>query len=167
MATRDENGENTLSIDLPPSISSAIRSCTRELGEVESWALPLSKFGNRAPERLAAILDKAEKHLDHRGNSWRLVRENIPSVLAYMTTDSRMRCVMMLARRNPIAFNDIISSDCEDRGRRHRFNIIMSLGVFSRHGLVSEVFERRRVNTVSQILRQQRVAGDQHDGDHG
>lgn len=135
---------------LPHVTVKTIRTAAEERGRQEKWTLPLTALGNHFPSRLARLIDAADRRIPETSETSRKVRNLALRTLAYMQMETRTRLLIDLSIYNPGALNRILMEPVDSVHEVFRVNILTSLGVLSRHGLVNEVLTKQRIALVSQ-----------------
>ncbi|MFG6083437.1 hypothetical protein ACEUZ9_004697 [Paracoccus litorisediminis] len=143
---------------LPETIAKALISASEEISGTEVWVPRRRSEVMSAIPRLMAIVMASRKRFDPTSRSGRIIRESSLRVMAYFPADLRLTCLLDLAVRNPLALDDLMSGEIGPTYQVYRYNILSSLGVFARHGLVEEVFTRERVTDVGRIVDRARRA---------
>ena len=135
---------------LPHVTVKTIMTASEERGRQEVWALPLAALGNHFPSRLARLIDAADRKIPETSLTSRRIRQLALKTLAYMQMETRTRLLIDLSIHNPDALNRILMEPVDSVHEVFRVNILTSLGVLSRHGLVNEVLTRERIALVNQ-----------------
>lgn len=151
---------------LPETVVTALISASDELTQRETWAAPRRGGAAAAVPRMISVIMSAQRMI-RRGSSARtFVRQHSLRVMAYLPADMRLSALIEMASRNPEALDDIFSGQISPEFEVYRYNVISSLGVFARHGLVEEVFTRDRIEAVGASVRnvRRRTSADQKDG---
>ena len=134
---------------LPLMTERSIETVADERGSVERWTKPLSFFQKSFPEVMISAID----HIYHRTHHGNVLRHKINistlKILAYMSVETRLRFLISLSLINKEAVNEILTQPMAPSHEAYRFNILTSLGSFSRHGLVNEVMTQERADIVS------------------
>lgn len=153
-------------IHLPHVTMKTIDTAAKERGRQEVWTLPLSALGNHFPSRLARLIDTADRKIPETSNTARKVRHLALRTLAYMQMKTRTRLLIDLSIHNPDALNRILMEPVDSVHEVFRVNILTSLGVLSRHGLVNEVLTRERIAMVNQEYNRMRPqTREENDGE--
>jgi hypothetical protein len=82
----------------------------------------------------------------------RYVRDGITRILAYTRADHRLQIMMNIATRNPRALDDILLGEISPQVEPHRYNLMATLGIFSRNSLLHEVMAPERVRKVQEAF---------------
>ncbi len=139
---------------LSETVVSALISASDEISAKETWAASRLSGASALVPRIIGLIVTAPKML-RRDHSARIyIRQNILKVLAYLPADLRLGCLIDMAGRNPEALDDIFSGHIAEDYEIYRYNVISSLGIFARHGLVEEVFTAERIRAVGQSVRE-------------
>lgn len=144
---------------MPETISRALSSASREVASTETWVPVRTGAMSGIISRLVASLHGGL--LGRNGPLTQPIREQSLRLLAYMPVELRLAAVMNVVRTRPESIDDILSGPIRPEYMIYRYNILSSLGVFARHGLVEEVFTRDRMQAVGSIIGRRR----HHRGD--
>ena len=151
MNMRNENTHNSGA--LSETVVSALISASEELSTRETWATTRRSGASAMVPRVMSIIMSAQ-HMLRRDNPVRIyVRQNVLKILAYLPADLRLGALIDMAGRNPDALDDIFTGKVSEEFEIYKYNVISSLGVFARHGLVEEVFTQSRIKDVSNSVR--------------
>lgn len=137
---------------LPETIAKALISASEEISGSEKWVPRRRSEVILAIPRLMSIIVGARRSFDPASRSGRIIRESSLRVMAYFPADLRLTCLLDLAVRNPLALDDLMVGEVGPNYQVYRYNILSSLGVFARHGLIEEVFTKDRVAAVGAII---------------
>lgn len=155
---------------LPETVVTALISASDEVGQHETWTAPRRGGATAVVPRIISIISASRNTIGSDSKMGLFVRQNTLRILAYLPADLRLSALIDLASRNPEALDDIICGKINPSFESYRYNIISSLGVFARHGLVEEVFTQERVERVSGIMgdlrRPPRLAAQQREKSH-
>lgn len=144
--------ERTVMNALPEPVINAIVTTAGHLKEREPW-IPDQKFGaSWGVPRLIAIAAAASTRLSGRPSVHRMTRQSLLKAFAYVGAGPRVAALIDLAHRSPEALDDLLVGPIDARFSVYRYNIMTSLGIFARHGLINEVLTIDRMNAVSQSL---------------
>ena len=137
---------------LPGSVLEAVQSTRNELRRKEGWVPILRGPGVRGISSLITIALAAHEKLSDSSKSRKVIRQGILKILAYLPADSRIVALIDLAALNPHALDDILIGRIDERHEAYRYNVMTSLGIFARHGLINEVLTNERLDLVSSSL---------------
>lgn len=137
---------------LPETIANALVTASDEVSGRERWVPRRRSEVIGTIPRLMAVVMAARRRFDPDSRSGRLIRQSSLRVLAYVPADLRLTCLLDLSLRNPLALDDLMSGEVSREYEIYRYNILSTLGVFARHGLIEEVFTRERVDTVGKAV---------------
>ncbi len=139
---------------LSETVVSALISASDEISAKETWAASRRSGASALVPRIMGLIIIAPRML-RRDHSVRIyIRQNVLKVLAYLPADLRLGSLIDMAGRNPEALDDIFSGHIAEDYEIYRYNVISSLGIFARHGLVEEVFTAERIKTVGDSVRE-------------
>lgn len=82
----------------------------------------------------------------------RFVRDGITRILAYTRADHRLQILLNIAARHPRALDDLLLGEISPAVEPHRYNLMATLGIFSRNSLLHEVMAPERVQKVQKAL---------------
>lgn len=82
----------------------------------------------------------------------RFVRDGITRILAYTRADHRLQILLNIAVRHPRALDDLLIGEISPALEPHRYNLMATLGIFSRNSLLHEVMAPERVLKVQKAL---------------
>jgi hypothetical protein len=151
MNMQNENTHNNGA--LSETVVAALISASEELSTRETWVASRRSGASAMVPRVMSVIMSSQKML-RRNNPVRIyVRQNVLKILAYLPSDLRLGALIDMAGRNPDALDDIFTGEVSEDYEIYKFNVISSLGVFARHGLVEEVFTQSRINEVGQSVR--------------
>ncbi len=143
-------------IHLPDDVIDALISAAREVGARETW-LPASQgILVRIVPRAIRILHAAALTLPEKKFERRTIRQNTLRVLAYARADIRLGALFELAVEAPEALRDLLGGDVDQEYEPYRYNMIVTLGIFARHGLVHGVTRPDRMKRVSHAMNRAR-----------
>jgi len=136
---------------LPSTISSALISASHEISQGEPWVTRRGLAGSTVPRLMAVLLGLGRKG-GHDSKMRQYIREKCLRLLAYMPAEIRLMSMVELARKSPDTLDDLFTGKIAEDVEIFRYNLLTSLGVFSRHGLVAEVFTKDRAKTVRRLM---------------
>ncbi|MCW3782567.1 hypothetical protein OM960_13325 [Defluviimonas sp. CAU 1641] len=137
---------------LPETVVSALIGASDEIAASETWVAPRRGGVSGAVPRIMSVIMASNAMLRRDTAARSFVRSSCLRVLAYLPADLRLSALIDLANRNPEALDDIFSGSIPEEYEIFRFNILASLGVFARHGLIEEVFTRDRIEAVGKAV---------------
>ena len=144
---------------MPDTIVRALTSASREVATTETWVPRRSGAMSGIVSRLVAVLHGGL--LGRTGPRTQPIREQSLRLLAYMPAELRLAAIMNVVRTRPESIDDMLCGKIRPEYMIYRYNILSSLGVFARHGLVEEVFTRDRMQAVGSIIgRRRQPRGD-------
>lgn len=152
---------------LPETVVTALISASDEISQRETWAAPRRGGAAAAVPRIISIVMAAQGMIRPGSSVRTYVRQNSLRVLAYLPADLRLGALIDMASRNPEALDDIFSGKISQEFEVYRYNVISTLGVFARHGLVEEVFTRENIEAVGQSVQdvRRKAAADARKGE--
>lgn len=142
---------------LPESVCSALVSSAEELSQSESWvprrrgpviAIIPRLMGSIARFGLARAHGDAAAYRRACGTALR--------AMAYFPADLRLAMLLEISIASPDTLDDLITIDLPAEYAPARYNLLHSLGVFARHGLIEEVFTQERVDQISMLVEEAR-----------
>lgn len=137
---------------LPETVVTALISASDEVSRNESWTAPRRGGASAVVPRVMTVIAAAQVGL-RDGATRNFVRQNALRILAYLPADLRLSALIEMATKHPEAIDDLFTGNISKPFEVYRFNIITSLGVFARHGLVEEVFTRDRIERVTGTIK--------------
>ncbi|MBW3243609.1 hypothetical protein KUV57_13125 [Epibacterium sp. DP7N7-1] len=143
---------NQMSGALPETVVTALISASDEIAQRETWAAPRRGGAAAAVPRIISIIMAAQGMLRPSSSVRAYVRQNSLRVLAYLPADLRLGALIDMASRNPEALDDLFSGKISKEFDVYRYNVISTLSVFARHGLIEEVFTRENIEAVGQSV---------------
>lgn len=144
---------------------SAMSSASEEISRAEKWVPARAGVMSSSMSRIMSIALASVNIIPAERSARGVIRQNLLKVIAYLPADLRLRVMIDLAKRNPEALDDLFSGRVDEKFEVYRYNLLSSLGVFARHGLVEEVFTRERIGLVGGVLRQ--VKTSEKSGERG
>lgn len=135
--------------ELPDEIVDAILSAARETETRETWLPENRGVFLRVMPRLVGVAHRATRTLPEDAAARKMIRQNTLRILAYTRPDLRLATLMDLALRDPETLRDLMCFRIDGEYEPYRYNIITSLGIFSRHGLLKAVTTPDRIERVS------------------
>lgn len=142
---------------LPEPVANAIMSTVSHLRRKEAWVPPTRSAVMLGMPRLIGIALNSASLLDPESAAAQSVRQGVLRILAYLSADIRVVALIRIATENPRALDDILVGRIDSDHRPYRYNIMTSLGIFARHGLMNEVMTEERVDRVSNSLERVRA----------
>ncbi|WP_411840052.1 hypothetical protein [Paracoccus sp. ME4] len=137
---------------LPETVVTALISASDEVSRNESWTAPRRGGASAVVPRVMSVIAAAQAGL-RDGPARSFVRQNSLRILAYLPADLRLSALIEMASKHPEAIDDLFTGKITKPFEVYRYNIISSLGVFARHGLVEEVFTRDRIERVTGTIK--------------
>lgn len=137
---------------LAPTLRTALVTASEEISEAETWVPPFTDRSMSTIPRLMAVIFAASRLLSPAGRPRHMLRAKSVRILAYLPADLRLSAVISIARRDPDALDDLFTGPVPDSHEIYRYNLLSSLGIFARHGLVEEVFTQERVRDVGKVV---------------
>ena len=156
-------------IFLPDDVIDALTSAMREISSRENWIPPGQGALVRLVPRAIRILSAAAHSLPEGVFARKTIRQNTLRIMAYARADIRLGALLELAIHNEVALRDILCGSVDAAYEPYRYNMIIALGIFARHGLVAGVTSPERLDRVSSAnehaaaLRKKRIDGG-HNG---
>lgn len=151
---------------LPETVVTALISASEEISERETWVAPRRGGAAAIVPRLISIVMAAQGMIRPTSSLRSYVRQHSLRVLAYLPADMRLGALIDMASRNPEALDDIFAGQISEEFEVYRFNVISTLGVFARHGLIEEVFTRENIEAVGRSVQDvRRKVAAAHKGD--
>lgn len=135
---------------LPRPIMRALSSAAREVSASEVWVSGQQSAMAGILARLVAMMHGGA--IGRAGPLAQPIREQSLRLLAYLPAELRFAALLNVVRTRPDAIDDMLSGHVRQEYVVYRYNILSSLGVFARHGLVEEVFTRERMQAVGPII---------------
>ena len=139
-------------VHLPDDVIDALVSAAREVGARETWLPPGQGVLVRIVPRAIRILHAAALTLPEKKFERRTIRQNTLRVLAYARADIRLGALFELAVEAPEALRDLLGGDLDQEYEPYRYNMIVTLGIFARHGLVHGVTRPDRLERVGRAM---------------
>lgn len=137
---------------LAPTLRTALVTASEEISEAEAWVPPFTEKSVSTIPRLMAVIFAASQILKPSGKARRLLRAKSVMILAYLPADLRLSAIISIARRDSDALDDLFTGPIPSSHEIYRYNLLSSLGVFARHGLVEEVFTQDRIREVGGVV---------------
>ncbi len=137
---------------LPETIESAVVNASREIAASEPWAQVRRRAAGAALPALLSTVSAAGALLPRESVHRKILRQTALKIFAYLPADLRLMSFIDLAARDPAALDDLFTGDVADKYMPYRYNLLSTLGVFARHGLVEEVFTADRVRHVGRVM---------------
>lgn len=139
-------------------VDEALLLTMQELSGHEGWTVKntgaLNDFGGHAIRIFAASV----QNLPMSNRVRRIVRQNMARVIAYMPAGMRISTMISMSRLSPALVHDMLKGPIDPEFEPHRYNIIITLGIFARNGLFLGVTEPSRMKrTQSAILAAKRI----------
>lgn len=146
--------EDTLleTMHLSDDVIDALTSAAQEVGASETWLPARQGILVLLVPRVLRIVHAAVLTLPPAVLSRRTIRQNALRVLAYTRADVRLGALFEMADRSPDALRDILSGDVDQEYEPYRYNLIVLLGVFARHGLINGVTRADRLERVDKAM---------------
>jgi hypothetical protein len=142
---------------LPEPVANAIMTTAGYLRRKEAWVPPVRGAVMLGMPRLIGIAVASVSDLDPESASAQAVRQGILRILAYLSADIRVMVLIRIASQDPKALDDVLTGKIDQDHRAYRYNVMTSLGVFARHGLINEVMTSDRVERVTNSLERVRA----------
>lgn len=143
---------------MPDTILRALTSASREVSGRETWVPQRNGAMSEIVSRMVAAMHGGL--LSRNGPLTQPIREQSIRLFAYLPVELRLAAIMNVVRSNPQAIDDMLGGRVRPEFEIYRYNILASLGVFARHGLVEEVFTRDRIRSVGNVLGRRKSAGE-------
>ena len=137
---------------LPATIANALATASEEISEGERWVPRRRSDMIVSIPRLMAIIMASRTRIEPGSTSSKIIRQTCLKLIAYLPADLRLVSMMELSLRNPMALDDLMTGTVGPQYEVYRYNLLTSLGIFARHGLVEEVFTKDRVARVSRVV---------------
>lgn len=137
---------------LPEPVANALMTTANHLRRKEAWVPPVRGAVMLGMPRLIGIAVASTSEIDPDSAAAQAVRQGVLRILAYLSADIRVMVLIRIATMNTEALDDILTGKIDPDHRAYRYNIMTSLGVFARHGLVNEVMTAERIDRVSNSL---------------
>lgn len=132
--------------ELPTSVLDALYETGSELSEREPWVASRRSGAISIVPRVATLMAGVGGKTNPDSIMGSAIRSSALNILAYLPADLRLAALIDLAARNPASVDLLFSGHVSRATAVQRFNVLSSLGVFARHGLVEEVFTSERVD---------------------
>lgn len=148
-------------------IDEALLLTMQELSSHEQWTVKntgaLNDFGGHAIRIFAASV----RSLPLSNRARQVVRQNMARVIAYMPAGMRISTIISMSRQSPSLVYDMLKGPIDPEFEPHRYNIIITLGIFARNGLFLGVTEPARMKrTQSAIIAAKRIQRIQKGEEH-
>lgn len=138
---------------LPESVCAALVSSSEELSQSERWV----------PRRRGPVLAIVPRFMSALTRISLSRRKSDPvayaqacgtslKCLAYFPADLRLAIILDLSLSAPETLEDLLGLEIPHEYAPARYNVLHSLGVFARHGLIEEVFTQERVAEISKLV---------------
>jgi hypothetical protein len=153
MAMDSENTNEAGPTRMPEPIARGLAAAGSILSRRERWVpRPKGMFLISLPRIITAA--QALAQASGASPALRLyARDGITRILAYTRADHRLQIMLNIAARNPRALDDILLGKISPNVAPHRYNLMATLGVFSRNSLLNEVMAPERVHKVQNALK--------------
>lgn len=137
-------------------IEYALLITMQELEDHEVWAISNSRLLSGFADHAIRIFSAAVKGLPPTSRARKIVRQNTVRVIAYLPAGLRISMLFSMARLSPAIIQDMMKGEIDSEFEPHRYNIIVTLGIFARNGLFLGVTEPGRIGRVQSSLRRAR-----------
>lgn len=143
-------------LQLPDDVVDALMSAARESNAIETWLPKRQGVLLRIIPRMLRILDAALSSLPEKVIERKMIRQNALHILSYARADIRLMTIFDLGLNSPEALYDLLSGEIDPEYVPHRYNLVTSLALFARHGLVSSITNPERVVRADKALKKAR-----------
>lgn len=143
-------------LDLPEDIIDALVSAAQEVNAIETWLPPRQGVIARVVPRAIRLLNAALIYLPEKLIERRTIRQNVLHMLAYTRADIRLMTIFDIALNSPEALHDLISGPIDPEYAPHRYNLVTTLGIFARHGLISGIANPKRIDRAERAIEKAR-----------
>lgn len=137
----------------PPTVTQAIIQTSEWLRTQEDWVLrgQVADIGDRLQSATSVAHEMGLG--TRRGGMDRKTRREILYILSYLPADIRIGYLISMSDRNPAALEDLLGSEHDARFEPALYNVVQTIGALARHGLLSDIFTRERMDRVERILK--------------
>lgn len=147
----DETPQDDL--NLPDDVVDALVSTAREADLMETWVPKRQGIILRVVPRALRLLSVAISSLPESVMERKTIRQNTLHILSYARADIRLKTLFDMGINTPEILHDLLSGDIDPEYVPHRYNIITSLGIFARHGLINGITSPERVIRADRAMR--------------
>lgn len=81
------------------------------------------------------------------------MRRDLLFILAYLPADIRIGFLISMSERDPDALEALLKAPYDAKAEPALHNIVSTIGGLARHGLLSDIFTRERMDLVERIVR--------------
>lgn len=142
---------------LPESVCSALVSSAEELAQSEKW-VPRRRGPviSIIPRLMGAVARFGLARAQGDAAAYQRACGTALRAMAYFPADLRLAMLLQISISSPDTLDDLITLDLPAEYAPARYNLLHSLGVFARHGLIEEVFTQERVEQISMLVEETR-----------
>lgn len=152
MKTESDNQERHGAARLPEPIARGVAVTGSILSRRERWVpRPKGVFLISLP-RIIPAAHALANGANVKPGTRRFVRDGITRILAYTRADHRLQILLNIAALHPRALDDLLLGEISPAVEPHRYNLMATLGIFSRNALLHEVMAPERVQKVQKAL---------------
>lgn len=133
-------------------IEEALLVTMQEMSDHEVWAVPAGRLVSDFGAHAIRIFSASVRSLPPSSRARRIVRQSTIRIIAYLPAAMRISLLFSLARMSQLLIHDLMKGDIDSEFEPHRYNIIVTLGIFARNGLFLGVTEPSRIGRVQAAI---------------
>lgn len=136
----------------PPAVTQAIIQTAEWLRAQEDWVLrgQVADIGDRL-QNITGLAHELGKEAQGGGIDKR-VRSEILHILSYLPADIRIGYLISMSEQDPDALESLLGTDYDARREPAFYNVVQTIGALARHGILSDIFTRERMDRVERLL---------------
>lgn len=150
--------------DLSLEVLDSLQSAADEVKRRETWLPPGRGVLMHVIPRLIRLAHATAANLPEKTFVRKTIRQNTLRALAYASPDTRLATLFDLALTAKDTLSDLLIGPIDPEYEPYRYNIITTIGIFARHGLIRTVSDPARVRRVeAAFIEAGRIQADQKD----
>lgn len=150
--------------DLSLEVLDSLQSAADEVQRRETWLPPGRGVLMHVIPRLIRLAHAAGANLPEKVFVRRTIRQNTLRALAYAPPDTRLATLFDLALTAKPTLSDLLIGPIDPEYEPYRYNIVTTIGIFARHGLIRAISDPVRVRKVeAAFVEARKILTDQTD----
>lgn len=151
---------------LPESLLRALADASYDIGDRENWVSQSSPHRMSTKSYLMGFLLSYVNPQIYSRPIRNRVRALGLRILAFMPAEDRLGTLIILSQKDERVIQDLFSGEIPEHYEPYRHNIITSIAIFARYGLMREVFTHARIHDVETAIRRVQKAGSDDNSEN-